>query len=488
MRARDLSSDRLRSRISIILLIWSMTITGLWSPGSTLVNAQSHAPVGPTGVAQVVAPIKELLISEFRFRGTAVTSTDSSPDEFIELYNNTDSDLTIPTPGDGSGGWSVAMFNPANSSINIVFTLPSGTTTIPARGHSLAVGTGYSLATYPGGSLRNATADFTYSIDIPDGAGITIFRTANPANFDATTRVDSVGFGGVTDPLFKEGAGLTPNGGISRYEDATFGESAENFSFVRKVPVTSDGTPQDTDNNESDFAFVANRPIFPLGDTNGNFRTPILGSPGPENLSAPIQRNNNITAALLDQSVPQSSPPNRVRSQTPDNDPSNQFPNLNSANGTMIIRRTFTNNTGLDVKRLRFRIVEITTLNSPGYDVNGPQADIRMLRSQDDPAVPVTSGTVTVKGVTLEISSQQSQPRGGGLNSSVRVDLTGLPGGVLATGASINIQFKYGVQKPGNFRIFVSVEAETVPPTPIISPARVRGRSPRQPARRSAAP
>src|SRR4029450_11444630 len=79
-----------------------------------------------------------------------------------------------------------------------------------------------------------------------------------------------------------------------------------------------------------------------------------LGAPGPENLSSPELRNSTIATNLLDTCVAQSGAPNRVRHFT--SDPAN-----NSTFGTLDIRRTFTNNTGGGVTRLRFRIIDLDT-------------------------------------------------------------------------------------------------------------------------------
>ncbi|HLL71031.1 MAG TPA: hypothetical protein VK363_06335, partial [Pyrinomonadaceae bacterium] len=67
---------------------------------------------------------------------------------------------------------------------------------------------------------------------------------------------------------------------------------------------------------------------------------------------------------------------------------------------------------------------------------------------------------VTVEGLTLE--TPPAQPNGGGLNSSLTVIP---PGGALAPGATIDVQFLLGVQEQGNFRFLVNVEALPGPST-----------------------
>jgi hypothetical protein len=51
-----------------------------------------------------------------------------------------------------------------------------------------------------------------------------------------------------------------------------------------------------------------------------------------------------------------------------------------------------------------------------------------------------------------------SQPSGGGLNSSLAAG-TITVATPLANGASINVEFKLGVQQAGSFRFFVNIEA-----------------------------
>src|SRR5687767_8522701 len=132
-----------------------------------------------------------LLISEFRTRGPA-----SAQDEFIEIYNNTDS-VHVVTPPDGSGGYGVAA-----SDGTLRCTIPFGTV-IPARGHFLCANSdGYSLGGY-------ATPDAVYTLEVTESQGLALFSTDNSANFNAGTKLDAVGL--TSSPaLYREGAGLPP--------------------------------------------------------------------------------------------------------------------------------------------------------------------------------------------------------------------------------------------------------------------------------------
>jgi endonuclease G len=377
----------------------------IFSPPSASFNAlAANQTADFTGLPRVI-------ISEFRFHGVdpdGAGAATASANEFIELYNQTDENVTVT-------GWTLRA-----SDGTTLLTLPAAI--IPARGHYLVAGSSYGLASY-------AAANSTLAADIPDGAGVALFN--NNTTFDAGTRLDAAGFSGVGDPNYRESAGLTPAGGV--VED---GE----FSFVRRLAVG--GVPADTDNNEADFLLVS---------TNGGVyssRQSGLGAPGPENTSSPIQRNSQVTLTLLDPAHSSSESPNRTRDFT--SDPAN-----NSQFGTMAIRRTLMNNTGASITRLRFRIVDVTT-----YPVPAGTADLRA-RTSGPVTVSVSGVDRTVQGTTLE--EPPAQASGGGNNSTLAAGTVTLAA-PLANSASIDLQFLLGVQASGYFRFFVNVEAVTQAP------------------------
>ncbi|MCA1615521.1 MAG: lamin tail domain-containing protein [Acidobacteria bacterium] len=388
------------------------------------------APPAAPQATQPLAPaatVGQVLISEFRFRGSG-----GGTDEFTELYNNTDGPLDIS----GHTLQSVTA--------GLVHTVPgalgSNTTVIPARGHYLITGAGYSLTAV-------ATSNGTQN-GIGDSSSIGFFAgtTATAAN-----RIDSVGFN-TTNAIYFEGTALTPSTGIT-----TSGE----HSFVRRL---NSGTPQDTDNNNNDFVFVST--------TGGTFstRVSILGAPGPENLASPVQRNAQFKSSYIDPLCPgtrlnpaATSACGRERNTTAV---------TNGAQGTLAIRRRFTNSTGADVTRLRFRVIDITTLNSPVVTAP-PQADLRVLTSPTQTATCTDEAgnahncqngtpTTSIQGLTLEPPTQAA---GGGLNSSLLAGTITLET-PLAAGGSIDVQFLLGVQTAGSFRFFVNVEALTAVPAP----------------------
>lgn len=408
----------------------------------------------------------QILISEFRTRGAGTTppGSDGSADEFIEIYNNTDQNITIidavpgadPTSPSGAG-WRFAGAQGATETTFLVLpqTLSTaGPLALPPRGYFLIstqpttpspAGNTYSLSTYPTGTGITASGSANVSVNpasatvgfLPDDVGIAVFATST-----ATNRLDSVGYSSVTNVDYKEGTGLAPAAGIT---------TAGQHSWVRNINKST-GRPVDTNNNAADFTLV---------ETDGatlNGVASTLGAPGPQRgptmtayttTSAPIGHNGEFTIDIIDPLQAASAAPNRVRDFTPV---------TNGANGTLKIRRRFTNNTGLPVVALRYRVVDITTLTAvipPGF------ADLRVLNS---PTQTITlTDTSSVTGQALTLQTPPAQASGGGLNSSLAegVITTTAP---LANGASTVVEFNLGVQTPGQFRFFIVVEALTVPP------------------------
>ena len=411
------------------------------SDGERTVNLTLSAPMSDgelgsqTTAALIISddePPPNLVISEFRFRGA-----NGATDEFVELCNAGSTDVKVST-AEGSSGWALVADDGATR-----FVVPNGTM-IPARGHFLAVNYGYSLSHY-GGALR-ATGDLAYTGDIADNMGISLYKTANPASFTPANVLDAVGFSGVPAAFF-EGTALSPIGS---------GLDGQ-YSWVRRTIITggapNTGRPQDTGINTNDFVFVST-----TGDSFGGSAPSVLGSPGPQNSASPLQRNAQIRATLVDPLQGAGHPNNRFR------DSSAVGPN--APLGTLSIRRTYTNHTGQPVTHLRFRIVDITTLNSPGYVAcpdpnNCTQADLRALSSPDIQVTRIDGSSVDVRGLTLETPPAQSS--GGGLNSSLLVGSITMEQ-PLAPGASISVQFLLGVVERGPFSFLVNVEALTGSP------------------------
>ncbi len=391
----------------------------------------SGIKVSPTVVPpSAVAIAGQLIISEFRVRGPK-----GANDEFIEIYNASGADHTV---AGGGTGYAVAASNGVARCV-----IPNGTV-IPNKGHYLCNNSvGYSLASYPAGNGTTATGDATYTTDIPDNAGIAIFNTSVAVDFILANRIDAVGSTSEANTLYKEGTGypaLTPFSiDYSFYRD----NCGKGGSITTFGACPNGSAVKDTNNNAADFIFV---------DTNGTSAGAgqRLGAPGPENLSSPIERNASFSTVLLDPCVAGASPPNRVRDFTSD-------PPNNSTFGTLDIRRTITNNTGGNVTRLRFRVVDLTTFPAPfGIADLRPRTSTSVVVTVD--RVPCGAGTSnpTVNGTTLE--QPPSQPNGGGFNSSMSAGTVTLAT-PLANGASIDVRFLLGIQQTGSFKFFINVEA-----------------------------
>jgi hypothetical protein len=382
--------------------------------GALLVGAPADAQTATAG---------QIIISEFRVRGP-----NGANDEFIELYNNIGASHTV-TAASGTG------YGVAASDGTTRCSIPNGTI-IPIGGHYLCTNSvGYSLGGY-------AAADATYTTDIPDNAGIALFNNnTGGGSYSLANRLDAVGSTSEANTTYKEGAGypaLTP----FSIDYSWLRDECGKGGAVNLLGTCSISTPKDTNSNSVDFYFV---------DTNGTSAGggQRLGAPGPQNLAGPLLRNSTIPTVLLDTCVASSAVPNRVRDFT--SDPAN-----NSTFGTLDIRRTFTNNTGGSVTRLRFRVIDLDTFPAAsGFADLRPRTSTPLVVTVDRP--PCGSGTsnVTLEGTTLE--QPPAQPNGGGFNSSmnvVNIDLV-TP---LANGAAVDVRFLLGIQQTGNFRFYLNIE------------------------------
>ena len=385
----------------------------------------------------------QVLISEVRLAGEGGVE-----DEFIELYNNTNSEIVVQAT-DTSGGWTVVVsFSGVTGPL---FTIPNGTR-IPARGHLLGANpNGYSLSGYPSGYPANpnpapnglapppfpgTTPDRTWDFDVPEGdrsIGLALFSTTSGVSFTAANRLDAFGVLEAA-ALFKEGNG--------------YPQPVMNRTLVRDMR-TPTGAHKDTNDNAADFLLLNN-----LSQAAPLAAGELLGAPGPENLNSPVAGIHLVKASLLDPTAGSNSAPNRERRP-------NFEPNANL--GTLLIRRKFTNNGTSSISRLRFRAIDITGPGSDNTCGGTMCADVRLLTSLDEEAGSPTIGVVQVRGLTLEEPPVQSN--GGGFNSSVSANSITLltP---LAPGASIYVTFKLGIMRTGTFRLLVNTEAQSVVPIP----------------------
>jgi uncharacterized repeat protein (TIGR01451 family) len=408
--------------------------------GATITDSQA------VGTITVTNSPGTLIVSELRTFGPGPGNDPN--DDFVEIYNNTDSAITVP-----AGGYGLFKINTDCDSVPVLVGTIPASTVIPARGHFLLTGSAYSLGSYGGSGL--ALGNATLTGDIENNSNVGLFATIDVSSISSQNRFDAVGFGLQNTgncSLLSEGntaSPLTMNltflGQHSFIRDPC-GKGGNNAIFGL---CPTGGALQDVNNNAVDFLFV---------DTNATNAGAgqKLGAPGPENLTSLLSRDSTIPIFFLDSTVSASLPPNRVRDFTP-------VPN--GALGTLSIRRRFTNNTGASVTKLRFRVVDISV-----FPVSGSIADVRAISSVavtgvtiNDSATCASTGTpstppctVTVQGTTLE--EPPAQPNAGGLNATVAVGTITFST-PLAAGASINLQYLLGVQQSGSFKFYFIVEA-----------------------------
>jgi hypothetical protein len=404
-------------------------------PGSTATDQTFLVSLGSSTLGNIVrTPAKGTikatkspsvaLLSEFRTSGP-----NGVHDGFVEIYNNTNSPLTVHAT-DGGSGWVLVKSGASCGATPVVVGKIPENTIIPARGHYLFTGSAYSLGGYAAGVAPGATVatgDQVLTSDLDTDTNIGLFTASGLGTISSANRLDAAGFGtaGVCG-LLEEGIPLLAASG-----------SSSQYSFVRNA-VT--GQSQDTDNNRSDFVVVTTSPGTPVGSN----AALVLGTPGPENLSSPLPFGL-LTPGLIDPDVSATLPQNRVRTTGSYTD---SLSNTGTYTlGTLAIRRLYTNNTGQPVTRLRFRIIDIT-----GYPAPAGVADLRVITS---PGASITNSrgqAITVVGTILE--QPPAQVIGGGINSTVTVTLAS----PLPTGQSVAVEWLLGLKQGGNFRFTVSIE------------------------------
>ncbi|PYS87950.1 MAG: hypothetical protein DMF64_21805 [Acidobacteria bacterium] len=371
-----------------------------------------------TASAQQTPAPGTFLISEFRASGAGALLGDQIRDEYVELYNNTDTMQDLQ-------GYYLQFSDGANDFVigPLGFSFP-----VAPHAHVLfANAPGYTLNGYAAPDFDVASGDTTVDI-FTENQGVALFF-GDPVG--ASTRIDAVGFAG-NSTTYREGTGLPV------FSGGGFTPPGVQYAWVRKLTT---GLPQDTDDNAQDFALVSLS-----GDMLGGVQS-TLGAPGPENSASPIQHNAQIKSSLIDPQCPGGGPATSACARVRD-------PNAagaNAAQGTLDLRRTFTNSTGQTITRLRFRLVNITT---QGNRAAG-EADLRALDGSDIMLTRTDTNPITARGLTVE--TPPTPTNGGGLNTSL-VPTVSAP---ITSGASLPVHFLIGVQQGGNYRYFVNIEAAT---------------------------
>ncbi len=344
--------------------------------------------------------IGSLLVSEF-----ALSGPNGQNDWFVELYNNTN-------VAQNTAGLQLGIVNTAGliyATYNLDLVAPI---TIAPRSYYLVKGSN--------ASLTGVTADYT-AIALANGfvsAGVAICKGDVSI---AANRLDSAGMSNLPNGHFYvEPAPL-----------AWLNSTLRVHSFVRNF--NSAGFPIDTNVNSADFRLVA-------PDTAAiNGATPLLGLPGPQGSTSPAVNNAGMPVALLKTGIAATTWPNaEVVTE--------------AGVGTtrsLYLRRAVTNSTGAPVKKLRFRIVEMST---GGVGIANLRAQTSLNATLTVDGLPVA-----VKGLQLEDAA--SQPNGGGINSTLCEGTITLAQ-PLAAGAKVNVQFRLGVVSGGSYRFVANVEAQ----------------------------
>src|SRR5947209_221802 len=370
--------------------------------------------------AQQTPAAGTFLISEFRTSGAGAQLGDQIRDEYVELYNNTDTMQDLQ-------GYYLQFSDGANDFVigPLGFSVP-----VAPHAHVLfANAPGYTLNGYAAPDFDVASGDTTTDI-FTENQGIALFF-GDPVG--ANTRIDAVGFAG-NSTTYREGTGLPV------FSGGGFTLPGVQYAWARNL---TSGLPQDTNVNAQDFVLVA-----PTGALLGGVQS-ALGAPGPESSHSPVQQNAQIKSALIDPQCPASGAATSACARV-------RAPNATGANaalGTLDLRRTFTNKNQQPITALRFRVVNVTTQGNQAAN----EADLRALDGSDIVLTRADNMQVTARGLVVETPSAQTN--GGGLNSSL-APTSGLP---LASGAGIPVHFLIGVQQGGNYRYFVNVEAASVP-------------------------
>ncbi len=182
------------------------------SPSPSPTPSPSPSPSPTPTPAPSPTPTHLLVISEFRTRGP-----NGASDEFVELYNNSDTPIEI-------SGWKIrGSSNSGNISTRLTI---ASDTVLPARGHF--------LATNSAGYSGSVTGDQTYSSGIANDGGIALATASDSI-------VDAVGMS--AGSAFREGMHVAPLPG-----DA-------NQSYERK-PGGASGSTQDSSDNFTDFQLL----------------------------------------------------------------------------------------------------------------------------------------------------------------------------------------------------------------------------------------
>jgi uncharacterized protein (TIGR03437 family) len=210
------------------------TVTPIPTPTPSPSTSPTPTPMPSPAPSPTPVENRLAVISEFRTRGP-----NGASDEFIEIYNNSDSVLEV-------GGWKLRGSSSSGNTTTRL-TISAGTR-IPSRGHFLAVNSG--------GYSGSISGDQTYTSGIANDGGLAL-------TLPDDSIVDQVGLS--AGSAYKEGMHLAPL------------PSDANQSYERR-PGGVNGSSQDSNDNFSDFQLLT--PSDPQN-------TSSSPTPGPSPLPSP---------------------------------------------------------------------------------------------------------------------------------------------------------------------------------------------------------
>ena len=335
---------------------------------------------------EVAAYLGEVIVTEFRTSGP-----DDVDDSYIEIYNT---GPTVPM-----GGFRVTLSSGSDLALS-PFALPTGRS-------FLMVGDNYTLYPIASTDMYGLSGTGGIKVSAPDTAG---------------TQTDAVG----PATQFHRGTALP----------VITGTSSAQHAWVRLGVA---GRPKDTGDNAADFTLVSD-----TGGVVGGVQS-TLGSPSPTGLTSPFQHNAFLQSTLLDPSVTNALPPNRVSV---------------SAAGSLVIRRTITNSSGVTITEAKVRMTALSEANGaplPGVAVQpASHANLRVVNPVTATSVVPTPGRGPVTVQNLSVDSPIVGAGGGGLNSTLTVPL---PPGGLPSGSSVDVAFTFQADTGGTFWFGYDVDA-----------------------------
>jgi uncharacterized repeat protein (TIGR01451 family) len=319
-------------------------------------------------------------------------------DQYAELYNT--------GPAVSLGGFKL------NASSGASVTVPAAAPVLPTGHAYLVAGSGYSLTSVAAADLSTASLGTAgLQLTAPDQAA-TVTDAAGSADAQAGF------FAGTPLPTLS-------------------GTPASQYAWVR---LEKSGVPASTGNNTADFQLVST-----TGGVIGGVQS-ALGSPSPLATGSPSQANGSFQSDLLDPANSALAAPN--------------FVYVAGAPGLLTIRRTIVNTSGSNVASVELRITSLSEVNGPpepGVTTQPPTpAQLRVI----NPATPTSQITITGGRVitvqNLSVAPPASATPGGGLNTTLTIPL---PGGGLASGASVSIALSFAVDRHGPYWYGYDIDA-----------------------------